>query len=64
MNLPLDEIHDCLHGRGYLIIPLPIKEKSQRNIGQNKFKWFGLFKNGIRITDKYGFHNCTSTNVY
>ncbi len=59
MNLPLDEIHDCLHGFGCLLVPLPMfKDKYV------KWRWIGVFKYKLHITDKYGFHNCTSTEVY
>jgi len=60
MNLPLHRIHDCLNSFGYLIFPIFWMKDTYNNI-----KWVGYFDNyRFRITDKFGFHNCTKTGIY
>jgi len=60
MNLPFHRIHDCQSSYGYLILPIFWKKDRY-----NKIKWLGYFDDyGIRITDKFGFHNCNTTGIF
>ena len=60
MNLSFHRIHDCQSSFGHLLFPLFWKKDRY-----NKIKWLGIFFDyGFRITDKFGFHNCTTTKIY
>ena len=62
MNLPFNYIHDCLSSFGRLLFPLFWLKK---DINLNRIRWLAYFKDyGFRITDRFGFHNCTETNIY
>jgi len=62
MNLLSHYIHDCRWSFGRLLFPLFWLKK---DITLNRFRWLAYFKDyGFRVTDKYGFHNCTRTGIY
>jgi len=57
MNLPFNYVHDCLHSYGNILFPVPSFDR------YNKMRWVGIFKWKLKITDKFGFHNCTMTGI-
>jgi len=59
MNLLFHYIHDCRWSYGRLLFPTWKKDRHK------KLRWVGWFEGyGFRITDKFGFHNCTWTGIY
>ena len=62
-NLPFHRIHDGQHSYGRIICPTWISAKYDRRPGS--IKWIAYFDcYGMKLTDDYGFHNCTITKVY
>ena len=54
MNLPFHRIHDVRWSYGVLVLPVPFTGR-----------WLALFdSHGWHLTDRLGFHNCTTTGVY
>ena len=59
INLPFHRIHDARCSYGFLICPIWKRDKYEKII------WLGYFdKAGFRLTDRFGFHNCTRTKIY
>jgi len=56
MNRIFDRIHDPLHSFGWLLIPTPLKALMD---GNKNLRWIMLTDHWkLKLTDKYGFHNC------
>lgn len=55
MNWPCHRIHDPLGGYGFLLLWTPFTGG----------RWLAKFDtHGVRMTSRYGFHNCTRSGVY